>query len=260
MNTIVYDRFIGAMATHNEMTLDKNYYYIDNSEYGHTIRFIFVNEYDYPDNVTSEQMGGSLGFYNSIFSQAQIDWLIGVLQDCIDNAYYAVICMHQCPCVPIINNKPFYQRPFKIHNNKNYVGDILSDIINIYKHGGTLTKTYPTSSHADILPTISVNHSFIGTGKFIAYMHGHSHGDYIGYSSDYSDQLILNGSLSRGLPFTDGSNELTFSDLPRSTDDETQDCYNVYVFDIESSCVHVIRVGSNLTYDMRLRKYAKYQF
>jgi hypothetical protein len=51
-----------------------------------------------------------------------------------------------------------------------------------------------------------------------------------------------------------------YSDLPRSEDDETQDCYNVYVFDMEHRLIHVIRIGSHMTDQMKLRKYAAYSF
>ena len=248
------------MASKDEITLLKNYYYIDNSDYGATIRFIFLNEYDYPDSVTDSQIVD--GFYNSIYSQAQIDWLISTLQDCINNNYYAVICSHQRPARTLRNDKPFFQEKEFWNPAKNYEGDILGDLVNIYKHGGTLNKSYEPTVNTDLLPTISINHQFTGTGRFIAFMNGHSHGDYIGYSENYRDQLMLNCTMGKGSKYISPSTqqENVYSDLPRSVDDETQDCYNVYVFDIDSSCVHVVRIGSDLTYYMKLRKYSKFNF
>lgn len=244
-------------------------YYEDKTDAdGHVIRFIFLNEYDYPDSVTRAQMNaaGANGYYNAIFSQEQIDWFIARLQECITNNYYVCICSHQKPVAVQMNTTPFCQDNVVINSpGNNYDGNMLLEIINAFKNSSTLNKSYaPKSSYLSLLPTISVNVTFASKGKFIAWMNGHNHGDYIGYDSIYKNQLILNNTLAKASSFivSGGSHpgERLYSDLPRDIDGDTQDAYNVYVFDIDNSKVHVVRIGSNLNYNGRLRKYASYNF
>jgi hypothetical protein len=256
----LYDQYIAKMVRKQQMSVSTNYYYVDNETYEAKIRFIFLNEYDYPDGICREQVPG--GFYNGIFSQGQIDWLVATLQDCAENGYYAVICSHQKPVKVQKNERPFYQAyDVKVTPNNNYKGDILGDLIHAYKNGKAIKKDYaPNNKMPDDLPTIHVDTRFSQNGEFIAFINGHNHGDYIGYSTHYPDQLILNGPLSRGGKFLVQEEQRLYSDLPRSEDDDTQDCYNVYVFDMEHRSVHVIRIGSHMTNQMKLRKYAAYSF
>jgi hypothetical protein len=194
----LYSQYISKMADKQHLSVSDNYYYVDNDTYGDKIRFIFLNEYDYPDEVSRNQVLS--GFYNGIFSQAQIDWLIDTLKDCAAKGYYAVICSHQKPVKVQKNNLPFYQEyDVKVSPNNNYRGDILGDIVHAYKNGLSIKKDYsPFRKMRDVLPTIQVNTKFEHKGDFVAFIDGHNHGDYIGYSSHYPNQLILNGSLSGG--------------------------------------------------------------
>ena len=162
-----------------------------------------------------------------------------------------------------------------------FIGDPIGDIVNAYKNGKKINQSYhyktygkrdylnrlfPTMispQNKDDLYPIHVDADFTGLkGNFIAFINGHQHGDFCGYSSHYSDQLILNVNSGCGDRFVDGDYERLFSDLPRSMDenDETRDCYNVYVFDIQSHQVHVVRIGSHLTTDLSLRRTWSYKW
>ena len=44
-------------------------------------------------------------------------------------------------------------------------------------------------------------------------------------------------------------------DLGRVNTDSTQDAFNIYVIDRDNKIVKVVRIGSNITYDMKERKY-----
>ena len=206
------------------------------------------------------------------FSQTQIDWFISTLKGAITNSYAVIVCMHACeiggsypayraPYGSVYgydgkSNAAFYQR-FKQWEGEASLQNVCSgtpieDIINAFKHGGAVDETYTFS---DTETSITVDDSFSTAGTFIAYMIGHNHGDFIGQSSNYADQLYLNvcsGSAWYG----------NVSDLQRKDDanEKSEDAFNVYVIDQTHKLVKVIRVGSNVNDILQERKMAVYSY
>lgn len=254
-NTFINNKLFTPIASKLPVVNQKNYYYKDITTFPkgnsttefYTIRFIFLNQYDYPDDFTTPN------YPYCIYSQQQINWLIETLQDCNENGYYAIIVSHTLPDVVIPNTSPFFTDiPWDNFTQNLFNGSLVSDIVNAYKHGSSLSQTYTATESG--LPDITVNTSFSNNGKFIAHINGHTHNDMVGYDSVHNDQLILN--VANGLC----PNNESWGDLPRQNDDETQDCYNIYVFDLDNKNVHVVRIGASLNFKMKSRKYCVYSF
>lgn len=236
---------------HMETNTGELYYYVDDATYN--IRFIVLNLYDIDAQVYK------LGH----LSQAQIDWFITALQGAITNGYDVIIAMHGCESggnngtfpqmksadtavalYDYVGNpigadaNPFYQR-FKqwegMADLKNQCsGTPIEDIVNAFKTGGTINKTY---SFLDVSGTITANATFSTKGTFIAYMVGHVHGDFIGCSSVYHNQLYL--AVGAGNPVYGN-----VSDLQRISGEFSEDAFNVYVIDQTHKLIKVIRVGA----------------
>ena len=249
---------------HMNTNTGKLYYYIDNSTYA--IRIIVLDQYD-----TEEQT-----YRTEHFSQPQIDWFISALKGAITNDYEVIVVMHACESGGSFpqkkassqggriydytgeaitgENASFYQR-FKQWEGMTDLQNVCSgtpieDIINAFKTGSSLNETYTFSDTSD---TIIINDSFSSPGTFIAYINGHNHGDFIGSSSKYSNQLYLNvgaGNRSYG----------DVSDLQRQNGEKSEDCFNVYVVDKNHKLVKVIRVGSDVNDIMQNRKTAVYSY
>lgn len=82
-------------------------------------------------------------------------------------------------------------------------------------------------------------------GKFICYLTGHSHYDYISYLSQYPDQLVLTMDATGRQACND------WSDMMRYDDEISRDLFNMVQFDTSSSIVKITRCGAN--YDRYLR-------
>lgn len=235
------------------------YYYIDDTTYN--IRFIILNQWD-----TSYQT-----YKTEHLSQDQIDWFITTLKGAITSGYDVIVCMHavesngaypayKAPYKSIYGydgsaNNAFYQR-FKQWEGETSIQNVcdgtpIEDIINAFKHAGSLSKTY---TFTDDSTTITVNDSFSSAGTFIGYISGHMHGDYIGCSINYPDQMYLNVCAG-------GASYRNVSDLQRNdSDGKHQDAFNVYVVDTTHKLVKVIRVGADINDLMQDRKYAVYSY
>lgn len=245
---------------HMDTATEELYYYIDDST--NKVRIIVLNQYD-----TDEQT-----YMTEHLSQDQIDWFITALKGAITNEYAVIVCMHACesggsfpaykaPYKSIYSydgksNTAFYQR-FKQWENEPTLQNVCSgtpieDIINAFKTGGSLDETYTFSDTED---SITVDDEFSTAGTFIAYMIGHNHGDYIGSSAKYSDQLYLN--VCSGSPWYGN-----VSDLQRKDDanEKSEDAFNVYVIDQTHKLVKVIRVGSDINDIMQERKMVVYSY
>lgn len=221
------------------------YYYIDNAD--NKIRIIFLNQYN-EDNVSKD--------YN--YGQNQIDWLITSLKDAQSKEYHVIICMHRYENKPAENDKGFYcrwnqQSPLDSPLDPNQ--SVVEDVVNCFKHGGTINRNYYLAGK-----TIAIDTSFSGDGAFVAYMTGHEHRDLIGYSSKYSDQLILGGTCGILSNSVRQSATWSFSDIPRIDGDKTQDAFNIYSIDTENKFVKVLRVGSDMNDQMIPRRFAVFNY
>lgn len=82
-------------------------------------------------------------------------------------------------------------------------------------------------------------------GKFICYICGHSHYDYVGYLSQYPQQIaIMIDAAGRA-----ACNQ--WSDVMRDNDEQSRDLFNMIQFDTSSQLIKIVRCGTN--YDRYLR-------
>ena len=235
--TDLYNKFISPIATTltsfgAQLTQNScSYTYVDST---YNIKFIVLNQFS----------NTSLGVTVS-YRQDQIDWFIDELDDAISNNYYVVNVMHVSPSAPAQNTKAFYQETGGgSHLMSSVSGNVIGDIINAYKNGSNINQTY-TQSTAN---SISINHTFASSGKFIAHLGGHFHCDRIGYLSDYPTQLslIANCSIPNGYNLGDLSRQIG--------EEETENCFNLYAFDTDNDKVYVVRKGANINRDFKIRQ------
>lgn len=101
--------------------------------------------------------------------------------------------------------------------------------------------------YAEILADIqSAVQDFIdGGGEFACYITGHSHSDYVGYNSNYPQQLCIVVTTA----LTTGND----NDQWRATGTKSQDAANVVLVDTVTKTVKLIRVGADMDTYLRGR-------
>ena len=92
-------------------------------------------------------------------------------------------------------------------------------------------------------------------GIFAAYLVGHSHIDWIGTCEKYPEQKLI--------CFPSAANDSWqnfLSDLPRTQGTKAEDCITVLTVDMQKRCIYLVRVGSNITVDMKQRTFTAIQY
>lgn len=218
------------------------------------IRVIFLNQYDSEDADVKQHTGH--------YSQTQIDWFIAQLQDALTNNLSVIVVCHSMAEAgwPIYNKQGFYQQVVGSMYSAVNSGPIISDIINAFKHKGTLSKTYSFTDNED---TLTVSASFSGYGNFICYICGHEHVDVVGYSTIYPDQLIcmVQGGVISSTTRTEASAHWQSKyDTPRIENTVTADSINVYSIDTVERLVKIVKVGSTITDKFEARSLAVFGY
>jgi hypothetical protein len=85
-------------------------------------------------------------------------------------------------------------------------------------------------------------------GKFICYLVGHEHTDYILNSSDYPNQIAI------CIDASSVSQCNIYSELDRKYGNHTQDLMNLTIFDTSTQTIKIIRVGCDSDNYLRSRK------
>lgn len=82
-------------------------------------------------------------------------------------------------------------------------------------------------------------------GEFACYIAGHSHSDYVGYNSNYPDQLciVVTTALTSGLD----------NDQRRVAGEKSQDAANVVLVDTVTKTVKLVRIGADMDTYLRGR-------
>lgn len=217
------------------------YYYEDFAAQG--VRVICLNQFD-ADGLTASA-AGVVGHY----TQTQIDWLITALQGAITSNYAVVIAYHSCNEVgfPTHNFSGFCQEKTYDVSNTLVSAPIISDIIDAFQRGASLTKTYTFS---DSSPSVSVSATFTSNGKFVCFLCGHEHIDYVGYSKVYPKQLICMVQASTINSSTRDEASAHWQskyDTPRVAGTSTADSINVYGVDVKNRLLKIVKIGSTMT-------------
>lgn len=238
-------------------------------DFNYNIWLVILDQYDTSDFTGT--MTTAIGTEKCL-SQAQVDWLINVLQAAVTAKASVIICMHDTDQsrTPAQNDSQFYQEYLYDANLKGYDnnitsdfddkthGTIIEDIVDAFKKGAAIKHTYTFAATAT---TVNVDTTFASKGSFVCYITGHTHKDLCGYSQVHSDQLYLNstcGCLVPSVKSIYANYGTDVSDLPRVAGTKTEDAFNVYAIDLQNSKVKVVRVGSDLTGNFKDRKYAVY--
>ena len=186
------------------------------------------------------------------YGQTQLNWLISQLAS-IPSGNTLLILQHQADFLHKLYDNNFKDMKYgdEIGGEGNFGEDgIIPDIINAWKNGGSLTQTYSPTNTYGVAGSLSVSCDFTarGAGKFACYLLGHTHSDSIGYSNKYHDQKVIRFCSSAQDTWQNAT-----SDLARANGTKAQDAITVCSVDTIKECVNLVRVGSNITMDMRDR-------
>lgn len=151
--------------------------------------------------------------------EVQLEWLTNILNDAITNNLSVIIAMHYHP-----------SNAQKIDSNFTRLDKEL----------------FPQSSGGAI--PYRVQQFIQGGGQFICYLVGHEHSDYILNSSDYPNQIAI------CIDASSVSQSNIYSELDRRYGDQSQDLYNVCVFDTSTKTIKIVRVGCDIDNYLRSRK------
>lgn len=219
------------------------YYYYDFAD--KNIRLISINLYE--TDHTDHQCK---------FTQTQCEWLIATLAATPAN-YGVLIMFHSPEARPSkdANYATFYQ---DILNWTGYhvglSGNVFRSIIDAFIGKTSATITY-TSKGESI--TVSADFTNVASGvEFIAWVNGHLHVDEVGYIPGATHkQLNLNVNCGVAVYGSTYKYLANNSDLPRGCNGTTQDCFNIYAIDRDAKTVRIAKVGSNVSGDLKERKY-----
>lgn len=234
--------------------LENLYYYKDWTKTGdlaYKVRVIVLNQHDY-DGADIKIAG------RTHYSQAQINWFINTLKEASTDNRAVIVAMHKTDkFIQPTNNDYGFNCNFPSDSDTNQSGYIIEDIIDAFKNGTHLTGSY---TWADNSQTIDVDADFGSKeGSFIAYMCGHNHRDQVGYSPQHPNQLYLciaSGCLQQMYAtYGKGNYGEQVSDLSRVIGTKSEDCFNVYGIDFDNKTVRIVRVGADVTCNMKNRKY-----
>lgn len=236
-----FEKFFAPVLAKLGMTdLTKTYYSVS-TEYGVTL--IVLDCHDLPDDVSGESFVVNRTVPG--YSQAQIDWLIDTLA-AVPTDNHVLIAVHNVfDDVTLVDGVWTQKYGMTEGFTYSYVG-MLPEIIDAWQNGTTLTKTYaPTVYPA--LPTISVNADFSGRGEgvFAGWIHGHQHRDHIAKIADFANQNVISFAATNY-----GAHQNKNSDLPRTYGEKTEDCVTVVAVDTVAREVKLVRIGSDITFDM----------
>lgn len=237
-------------------TITTPYYKLQYDDYKLVV--ICLNNYDAPtDKDADDKFVVHRGA--ECFSEAQIEWFIETLHN-IPSDYHLIIAQHSFAGTnDPIENDDWSQNNGALSGDKIVYTDtnIVPDIVNAWKNGTSLTKTYTPKTEYALCPThnIIVDFSTRGAGNFICYLVGHSHRDEIRKSRVYNDQIVVafcSSALDRA------QNKLC--DLPRVRGERSEDAITAVTVDVNEKKIRLVRFGSDITFDLKKREYTSISY
>lgn len=248
------------------------------------LRIIALDQYE------TAVMGRANNKYYTMYSQAQVNWLIGLLK-ALDETDYVIIAMHE-PAVQNQSRPDAYAQDMSVisgNPQKLFMtsglysfgnrGDepnlnLLPRIMRAYMHKEHLSVSYNNMGGNSNNPDITIDETFSGNpATFLFWMGGHQHGD-IGYyipdesgaakdGGDFSDQLLMcitAASRSIRYAYYDDLGGVE-SELPTPINPSTETYrINEYEIDFDSKTIAVTRHGDKNTYDGRVRSSVTFPF
>ena len=243
---------------HGGANQDKNYWYKDISKVGYDnvtrkIRVIGLYQYEYSE---PDEDGNAVSRYKAsgLYKKEQIEWLVNLLNTVEENMYVLILThsavIGKSPVVvenafsPILYNWP--SEPFQMAEGNH---DFIAKIVNAWVTGvnGNFTDTFTYGETISITTDFATPHK----NQFICFLCGHSHTDYIVKHREFNLYQVMFNCTA-----LDQSQQL--SDIPRQYSGKTMDCVTLFTYDWFNNQVRLIRLGSDVTIDMRERKYASF--
>lgn len=228
-------------------------WYLDNPN--HKIRIIGLYEYCNSQDTINEQ---------STFQRRWLDsdvllWFANVLAN-TPNDYKVVVLLHQTPHYPFTlleSDFTISEELMKISQDSflNLInGSPICDIIDAYINRKSINKTY-SSSVSVVSKTATINYDFSDAqGEFYMYFCGHWHTPLICKDSTYQNQITMANPAGS----TSGY-QRQWDDIPPTNDGRNQDNFTVVSIDTENKSINIVKVGGQVTKDMRKRKFEKFK-
>lgn len=238
-----------------------NFFYADVTQNGCTIRVIGLDLYDFAN------MGRPIVMNSVVFSQKQIDWLIGVLEDSGDKDGVIIMTHNGFGNSQQNTRDQNYVNEFISINayswwdTYNYFGDgdaiLIPTIVEAYMTGNNLTDAQFKSGHKinKVSQMINVTTHFNEPhNNFIAFYGGHIHFDVVEYLSEFPNQLmsiIAYGGRGKG-------NE--WNDLIKTNSGEDSYTINASNINFTTHEHKIVRLGSKKKDDGTLRESILFNF
>ena len=246
----IFNKFISPNLTIAGLSgVTTNYYYKDFVTTYQKVRVIVLNMFDVPDTIGSDgNFVVKRGF--EYLSQTQINWLCNTLLS-TPSDYTVVICSHEAPYSSTQDMSiKFNVADGNWYNVGQQQGTILSDIVNAWKNGTTLSETYTASTTGLNAITVSADFTSRGIGKFACYLVGHSHMDMVGYISGHTDQKVICLATMEGDAAIYGSE----NPLVRVPNTKSHDLLTAVSIDTSEQKIFLVRIGANMDWYMNLRE------
>lgn len=179
---------------------------------------------DYPDNKIRLIILDTT-IKDATENQNQATWFTTVINECIQLDYSVVIGQHFPPNNPVKINSLFTSIVRNLPDNTAY-------------GWGSSSETYMTI----------VDNFINNNGKFICWLCGHTHCDFIAYDSTHPNQLFI--------VVTTTQTQNAYEDGERTTGEQSQDAFNIIGFDTISHNIKIARIGKNMDSLLRPRNIA----
>lgn len=212
-----------------------------------TVTVIVLDIFDAPD--TLDENGNFVWervYYG--FSQEQITWLVDTLEN-VPAENHVLIAIHVQIDPTVMDEGSWTHMEHHINGGENTGFDytnMIPEIVDAWTKGEDLQKTYAPLMDPD-MPTLTADAAFAsrGTGVFAGYLRGHAHSDAMAHVRDYPTQKVYSLDTTALDSYNNGN-----SDLPRVAGEKSEDCVTVVTVDTVSRKVKLVRIGSNITFDM----------
>lgn len=261
---IISNMYNSDQVAHNGEThpTDKCYWYKDFSKTidGTAKKLRVIGLHQYEGSGTGEQNTGS-GKDVCFYSQDQIDWLIARLDE-VDSNTWVMLLIHYAPT----NNLTRIECPFTpsasfnfpLQGGSNTGGpssmsddEFIPKIIQAWIDGTTLDISCDITVGENVTTITAVKPTAFSAHaqKFAGYFCGHTHRDFVGKLINYPKQLQFSFIT------TSAATSQQTCDIGRETSGKTQDCFTLVGIDWFKNSINLIRIGADVTTDMRMRNY-----
>lgn len=251
----VFQKFI--LSTRDNMklpTLDKTYYSVVFDEY--KICLIVLDNYDVPDEL-DESKNFVISRGVEMIGQEQANWLVHTLSE-VPQEYHVIIARHSATekCNPIECNWTQMEHKMEASDKGVITADLVADVMDAWIYGKTIKGEYSSDDFKLAKPVkVEADFSNRGTGNFVGYLIGHTHFDWLGVCEKYPNQHVVNVASSANDKWQN-----VCSDLPRLEGTKAEDCLTVLTVDTENNTVYLVRVGSNVTYELKERTFYSFKY